>query len=155
MHWQPNRGLLGRVSVAHCVWTFWVMLGRWICGRSRVSSTRLLGCLSSSLFMRQCCQLSVFNNAWSKTLGSNQCLWKQAAYEKKNWLLLCRNPSQCLSLFSHTLSLHLYLSLSLYLPSLPAETEFSNRPRLNFLTALSGCQSRPGSPAHKPPQQLG
>lgn len=64
-----------------------------------------------------------------------------------------KSLSQRLSLFSHTLSLH--PSLSLYLPSLPAESELSNTPRLNFLAALGGCQSRPGSPAHKPPQQLG
>lgn len=113
----------------------------------------LLGCLSSSLFMRQCCQLPVFNNAWSKTLGSNQCLWKQAAYEKKIGCCYAESPSNCLSLFSHALSLH--PPLSLYLPSLPAESEFSDTPRLNFLAALGGCQSGPGSPAHKPPQQLG
>lgn len=72
---------------------------------------------------------------------------------KKIGCCYAENPSCCLSLSSHTLSLH--PSLSLYLPSLPAESEFSDKPRLNFLAALGGCQSRPGSPAHKPPQQLG
>lgn len=51
--------------------------------------------------------------------------------------------------FSLTCSLH--PSLSLYLPSLPAERQFSSTPRLNFLTVLIGCQSRPASPARKPP----
>lgn len=73
--------------------------------------------------------------------------------KKKLAVVMQKKPSQCLSLSSRTFSL--VLSVSLYLPSLPAESEFSNRPRLNFLTALSGCQSRPGSPALKPSQQLG
>lgn len=95
--------------------------------------------------MRQCCQLPVFNNVWSKTLGSNRCLWKQAAYgkKKKRKLGCCYagSHSERLSLFSHTFSLH--PSLSLRLPSLPVESEFSHTPRLNFLAALGGCQSRP------------
>lgn len=86
-------------------------------------------------------------------MGSNQCLWKRAAYgKKKNWLLLCRKPftaSVSFFFFSHRFALH--PSLSLYLPSLSTEREFSETPRLNFLAGLGGCLSSPGSPAHKPP----
>lgn len=81
--------------------------------------------------MRQCCQLPVFNKTWSKTLGSNQCLWKQAAYEKKSVVM------QEISFL--TFALHPSLS--------PCESGFSSTPRLNFLSALGECQSTSGSPA--------
>lgn len=83
---------------------------------------------------------AVFNKTWSKTLGSNQRLWKQAAYEKKH-RLLCRK-----SVFL-TFALHPSLS--------PCESGFSSTPRLNFLSALGECQSKSGSPARKPPPTTG
>lgn len=100
--------------------------------------------------MRQCCLLPVFNNAWRETLGSNQCLWNQAAYEKK--LVVDMQKAVC---SSYLFSLMQCLSLHPSAPALPAQSEFYDMPRLNFLSALGGCQSRPGSPAHKPPQQQG
>lgn len=82
-------------------------------------------------------------------------LWEKK--KKKIGCCYAESPSQRLSLFffSHRLALH--PSLSLYLPSLSTEREFSETPRLNFLAVLGGCLSSPGSPAHKPPpqQQLG
>lgn len=48
---------------------------------------------------------AVFNKTWSKTLGSNQRLWKQAAYEKKTSVVM-----QEIS-FSHIRSSSLTVSL--------------------------------------------
>lgn len=141
-------------AAALCVCrTFWVMLGRWICGRSRVSSTPAPRCVCPHLYLwgsaasyRSLIMHGV--RPWVQTsVSGNRPLMK-----KKIWLLLCRKPFAApISFLSHALS----SSLTVYLPSLPAESEFSNAPRLNFLAALGGCQSRPGSPAHKPPQQPG
>lgn len=49
--------------------------------------------------------VTVFNKTWSKTLGSNQRLWKQAAYEKKTSVVM-----QEIS-FSHIRSSSLTVSL--------------------------------------------
>lgn len=109
-------------------------------GRSRASSapTPQVSVLIS--IYEAVLPVTVFNKTWSKTLGSNQRLWKQTAYEKKH-RLLCRK-----SVFL-TFALHPSLS--------PCESGFSSTPRLNFLSALGECQSKSGSPARKPPQQLG
>lgn len=105
-------------------------------GRSRASSapTPQVSVLIS--IYEAVLPVTVFNKTWSKTLGSNQRLWKQAAYEKKH-RLLCRK-----SVFL-TFALHPSLS--------PCESGFSSTPRLNFLSALGECQSKSGSPARKPP----
>lgn len=101
---------------------------------------RLLRCLCSSLFMRQCCQLPCLikhgARPWVQTsVSGNRLLMK------KKHRLLCRK-----SVFL-TFALHPSLS--------PCESGFSSTPRLNFLSALGECQSKSGSPARKPPQQLG
>lgn len=106
-------------------------------GRSRASSapTPQVSVLIS--IYEAVLPVTVFNKTWSKTLGSNQRLWKQAAYEEKKSVVM-----QEIS-FSHIRSSSLTLS--------PCESGFSSTPRLNFLSALGECQSKSGSPARKPP----
>lgn len=74
-------------------------------GRSRASSapTPQVSVLIS--IYEAVLPVTVFNKTWSKTLGSNQRLWKQAAYEEKKSVVM-----QEIS-FSHIRSSSLTVSL--------------------------------------------
>lgn len=111
----------------------------------------LLRCLSSFLFMRQW-------DSYQSLIMHAERPWVQTSISGNRRLIgkmgccYAGSPLQYPPLFSYTLS----SSLTVFLSSLsPAESEFSDTPRLNFLAVHTGCQSRPGSPAHNPPQQPG
>lgn len=97
---------------------------------------RLLRCLCSSLFMRQCCQLPCLIKHGARP-------WVQTSVSGNRLLMRKRNRLLCRKSVFLTFALHPSLS--------PCESGFSSTPRLNFLSALGECQSKSGSPARKPP----